>query len=94
DAIPEADKKAIAQHSHDGGHGYEVNFDNPTEEGIRQRIDDILSDPNTKVKTRKRDGSKLYMADDGTALIYNPSADDKGTIYLPDNPDRMLEGWK
>ena len=33
------------------------------------------------VKTRKRDGAKLYMADDGTALIHNPSAEDKGTIY-------------
>ena len=34
------------------------------------------------------------MSDDGTALIHNPSVEDKGTIYVPDNPEKMLEEWK
>lgn len=33
------------------------------------------------------------MADDGTALIHNPTAEDKGTIYVPDNPEKMLKDW-
>ena len=93
DAIQESDKNLIAQHSADGGHGYEVNLNNPTKEGIKQKIDEILSDSNTKVKTRKRDGAILYMAEDGTALIYNQRAEDKGTIYVPDNPEKMYKEW-
>ncbi len=34
------------------------------------------------------------MADDGTALIHNPLAEDKGTIYVPDNPEKLSEEWK
>ncbi|QQO10753.1 toxin TcdB middle/N-terminal domain-containing protein [Breznakiella homolactica] len=87
--IPESDKKEIAQHSYDGGHGPEVNLENPTVDGIMERIDEILTDPNTEIGIGVDKGTKEpkigYLADDGTLIIHNPTADDKGTAFYDPN---------
>ena len=83
--IPEEDKNSIAQHAHDGGHGPEINLDDPSEEGIKEKMDEILNDPNTKVGTRKKDGATGYLGSDGTLIIHNPSAEDKGTVFYDEN---------
>ena len=85
--IPEEDKDAIAQHAHDDGHGPEINLEDPSEEGIKEKMDEILNDPNTKVGTRKKDGATGYLGSDGTLIIHNPSVEDKGTVFVPDDPE-------
>ncbi|WP_044901969.1 hypothetical protein [Treponema denticola] len=47
--IPEEDKDEIAQHALDGGHGPEINLDNPTKQGIKDKMDEVLNDPDTEV---------------------------------------------
>ena len=92
DAIPNEDKDKIAEHSHDGGHGPEVNLDNPSQQGIKDKIDEILTNPETQVRVRKKDNTTGYLAPDGTLLIHNPSAEDEGTIFYPDDePQEYFE---
>ena len=50
-------------------------------------MDEILNDPNTKVGTRKKDGATGYLGSDGTLIIHNPSVEDKGTVFVPDDPE-------
>ena len=50
---------------------------------MRNKIDEVLDDPDTQVGTRKRDGAKGYLGPDGTLVIHNPTADGKGTIFYP-----------
>ena len=92
DAIPNEDKDKIAEHPHDGGHGPEVNLDNPSKQGIKDKIDEILTNPETQVRVRKKDNTTGYLAPDGTLLIHSPSAEDKGTIFYPDDePQEYFE---
>lgn len=81
--VPAEDRDAIAKHSHERGHGEENDLNLPTEEAIRNKIDEVLDDPDTQVGTRKRDGAKGYLGPDGTLVIHNPTADGKGTIFYP-----------
>ena len=39
---------------------------------MRNKIDEVLDDPDTQVGTRKRDGAKGYLGPDGTLVIHNP----------------------
>ena len=50
---------------------------------MRNKIDEVLDDPDTQVGTRKWDGAKGYLGPDGTLVIHNPTADGKGTIFYP-----------
>jgi len=90
-AIPEEDKDKIAEHAHDGGHGHEVNLDDPSKQGIKDKIDDVLTNPETQVGVRKRDNTTGYLAPDGTLVIHNPAVEDKGTVFTPDNPQEYFD---
>lgn len=92
--IPDDDKDEIAKHSEEGEYGKDLGLDDISEKGIREKIDDILKNPESITKTRKMDGAKLYMDRDGNALIHNPKADGKGTIFKPDNPAQFWENFK
>ena len=98
DDIPEEDKDEIAEHSYDGGHQHDINgLSRKDEKGIRDKIDEILTNPETRVETRKSDGATLYMDPDGNALIYNPNAlDNKGTLFYPTEktPDVFFETFR
>jgi RHS repeat-associated protein len=91
-SIPEGDKDKIAQHSYEEGHGAMYDLDIPTEEGIREKIDEVLTNPDTQVGARERDGAMGYLAPDGSLLIHNPSDEDnKGTMFKPNNPQEYFD---
>jgi hypothetical protein len=87
--LSESDRKEIAQHSYDGGHGPGVNLDDPSVAGIQLKIDEVLTSPSTifGVSTDKKTGNDTFgfLAGDGTLVIYNPSAEDKGTAFYDPN---------
>jgi hypothetical protein len=95
--IPDSDKDKIAEHSWEAGHGGEHDLDIPTAEGIREAIDHVLNNPDTVVKEGKDKATGKpkygYFAPDGTVIIHNPAAPDKGTIYKPDNISETLENF-
>ncbi len=93
-AIPAGDKEAIAQHSHDGGHGYEVNLDNPTVEGIKDKIDEVLTNPDTQVGTRPGDGATGYIDPDQILVIHNPEHEDKGTAFYDENGETFYRDFR
>ena len=68
-----------------------MNLDNPSKQGIKDKIDEILTNPETQVRVRKKDNTTGYLAPDGTLLIHNPSAEDKGTIFSPNKPQEYFE---
>ena len=89
EAIPEGDKDKIANRAKKRGHGKEVNPKNPTKEGIKEKIDDVLNDPNTEIGRRfNDDGTVAYKGSDGTIVIHNPNDTiNKGSVFKPDDPD-------
>ena len=97
-SIPEADRQLIAQHSYDGLHGPEVNLFDPTVNGIKAKMDEILNDPNTLIGIGIDQGTGNYkygyLADDGTLIIHNPSADEKGTIFHDKNGRTFFRDFK
>jgi hypothetical protein len=96
-AISDSDKDKIAEHSWEAGHGGEHDLDIPTAEGIREAIDHVLNNPNTVVKEGKDKATGKpkygYFSPDGTVVIHNPAAPDKGTIYKPDNTAETFENF-
>ena len=47
---------------------------------------------NNPVRYTDPDGK--FVASDGTVLIHNPSAEDKGSIYYPDNAEKEWSNFK
>ena len=50
---------------------------------MRNKIDEVLDDPDMQVRTRKRDSATGSLGPDGTLVIHNQTADGKGTIFYP-----------
>nr|WP_305880045.1 RHS repeat-associated core domain-containing protein [Treponema sp. OMZ 787] len=92
--IPEKDKDEIAQHALDGGHGPEINLDDPTKQGIKDKMDEVLNDPDTEVGIRRKDGAKAYLGSDGTLIIHNPSAEGKGTMFYDKNGETFKRDFQ
>ena len=70
-----------------------MQLNDPSENGIRERINEVLSDPETRVKVRKRDGSRMYVAPDQTVLIHN-TTQGTGTIYRSDDTQKDWDNFK
>jgi hypothetical protein len=86
DAIPEEDKDEIAKHAADTpGRKLELDADSPEE--IKEKINEVLSDPGTLVgdgvDAETGEPKTGYMAPNGTLVIHNPAAPGKGTIMTP-----------
>ena len=57
-------------------------------------MDEVLNDPDTEVGTRKRDGAKAYLGSDGTLIIHNPSAEDKGAMFYDKNGEMFKRDFQ
>ena len=59
---------------------------------IKEKIDDVLNDPNTEIGRRfNDDGTVAYKGSDGTIVIHNPNdTAHKGTVFKPQNPDEYF----
>lgn len=91
-AIPDSDKDKIADHASDHNGEFDLNV---PKENIRDKIDEVLRNPDTQTGkgVDKKTGNPKYgfLAPDGTLVIHNPSTEDKGTIFQPDDPQKYFD---
>jgi hypothetical protein len=80
----------IAHHSYKEEHARKLGLQ--TEADIVEKIDSILSDPNTQmgIEIDRKTNEYVYgfLASDGSLLIYNPGSEkNNGTIFMPSDKD-------